>query len=294
MALSQANPEEEQYLQLVRDLLSDGDLSETERTGVGTLNTFGRMMRFSLRDGRIPVLTTKRVAWSSVVEELLWILAGHTDAGLLRSHIWDKNGTLEALAKRGITDRRANDLGPVYGFQYRHFGAVYTTCDADYTGQGVDQIAWVINEIKTNPSSRQLVISAWNPSDMAKMALPPCHVMCQFYVNPETNELSAMMTQRSADMGLGVPFNIASYALLTHMVAHVCGLKPGEFVHSFGIPHVYLNHVEALKEQVTREPRPFPTVTFARPIENILDFTAEDISLVCYDPHPRLKMEMAV
>lgn len=208
-------------------------------------------MRFSLRDNIFPLLTTKRVFFRGVGEELLWFIKGCTDAKELQAkkvHIWDSNGTREFLDKNGLFDREEGDLGPVYGFQWRHFGAEYKTCHDDYTGQGIDQLNEIINRIKTNPNDRRIIMSAWNVNDIPKMALPPCHCLVQFYV--ANGELSCQLYQRSADMGLGVPFNIASYALLTYLIAHVTGLKPGDFIHTLGDAHVYSTHVEALKQQV--------------------------------------------
>ncbi|CAM9610379.1 unnamed protein product, partial [Laminaria digitata] len=215
----EGNEEEMQYLRLVEDILDNG-VRRGDRTGTGTLSKFGVQMRFSLRQDRFPLLTTKRVFWRGVAEELLWFVAGCTNANVLKDrgiHIWDGNGSREFLDGLGLTEREEGDLGPVYGFQWRHFGADYTDMHADYTGKGVDQLAECIEKIKTNPEDRRIVLSAWNPKDLGKMALPPCHMFCQFYV--ANGELSCQMYQRSADMGLGVPFNIASYALLTRLVA---------------------------------------------------------------------------
>lgn len=228
--------------------------TRSDRTGVGTVSIFGAQMRFNLRDDIFPLLTTKRVFWRAVVEELLWFIKGSTNAKELQDkkvHIWDGNSTREFLDKLGLTEREEGDLGPVYGFQWRHFGAEYKTCHDDYTCQGIDQLNDVIKRIRTNPNDRRIIMSAWNVSDLKIMALPPCHCLVQFYV--ADGELSCQLYQRSADMGLGVPFNIASYALLTCMIAHVTGLKTGDFVHTLGDAHVYLNHVEPLKEQVSRE-----------------------------------------
>lgn len=222
-----------------------------DRTNVGTLSIFGAQMRFDLRDNIFPLLTTKRVFWRGVVEELLWFVKGSTNAKELQAknvHIWDANSSREFLDQCGFTDRKEGDLGPVYGFQWRHFGADYKTCDESYEGQGIDQLNEVIKRIRTNPSDRRIIMSAWNVVDLPKMVLPPCHCFVQFYV--ADNELSCQLYQRSADMGLGVPFNIASYALLTYMIAHVTGLKPGDFIHTLGDAHVYKNHIEPLKEQV--------------------------------------------
>ncbi|XP_017116886.1 thymidylate synthase [Drosophila elegans] len=291
----QINRDEEQYLDLLRHIIANGE-RRTDRTEVGTLSVFGSQMRFNMRDC-FPLLTTKRVFFRAVAEELLWFVAGKTDAKLLQAknvHIWDGNSTREFLDKLGHTERAVGDLGPVYGFQWRHFGAEYGTCDDDYTGKGIDQLRQVIDTIRNNPSDRRIIMSAWNPSDIPKMALPPCHCLAQFYVSQTRGELSCQLYQRSADMGLGVPFNIASYALLTHMIAHVTGLKPGDFVHTMGDTHVYLNHVEPLKEQLERTPRPFPKLLIKRQVQDIEDFRFEDFEIVDYNPYPKIKMEMAV
>lgn len=288
------NLEEQQYLDLVRDVIETGTLRD-DRTGTGTLSKFGCSMRFSLRDGRLPLLTTKRVFWRGIAEELLWFINGDTNANTLTGKgikIWDANGSREFLDSRGLTDREVGDLGPVYGFQWRHFGARYVDCHTDYKGQGVDQLAQVIETIKTDPHNRRIIMSAWNPSDLKLMALPPCHMFCQFYV--AGGELSCQMYQRSADLGLGVPFNIASYSLLTCMVAHVCGLQPGEFIHVIGDAHVYKTHVDVLKQQLERVPRPFPTLTLNPEVKDIDSFQFSDLALGDYKPHNSIPMTMAV
>eukprot|EP01062_Namystynia_karyoxenos_P029934 TRINITY_DN22421_c0_g1_i1.p1 TRINITY_DN22421_c0_g1~~TRINITY_DN22421_c0_g1_i1.p1 ORF type:complete len:513 (+),score=203.42 TRINITY_DN22421_c0_g1_i1:82-1620(+) len=288
------NREEQQYLDLVADIMETGN-RKMDRTGTGTLSKFGAQMRFSLRDGQFPLLTTKRVFWRGVAEELLWFIRGCTDGNQLKAKgvgIWDGNGTREFLDSRGLHHREEGDLGPIYGFQWRHFGAKYTDRNGDYEGQGVDQLAEVIETIRKNPEDRRIIMSAWNPCALKEMALPPCHVMCQFYVFD--GELSCQMYQRSCDMGLGVPFNIASYALLTCIIAHMTGLRPGEFVHTLGDAHVYSNHVEPLKEQLKREPRPFPALKIRRHHDRIEDYTMDDFVLMDYAPYPTIKMEMAV
>jgi len=209
-------------------------------------------------------------------------------------HIWDGNGSREFLDGRGLSHREVGDLGPVYGFQWRHFGATYKDMHADYKGEGVDQLADCIDKIINNPTDRRIIMSAWNPADLALMALPPCHMFLQFFVDTEKNELSAQMYQRSADLGLGVPFNIASYALLVHMVAQVTGRKAGEFVHVIGDAHVYLNHVDALKEQLERMPRKFPTIKLNKERKGIDDFCFQDFEIDGYKPHKTIKMKMAV
>eukprot|EP00400_MALV-I_sp_L67-5_P000777 gene777-261_t len=282
-----------QYLDLIRDLIENAGSSD-DRTGVGTLMKFGCSMRFDLSES-FPLLTTKRVFWRGVMEELLWFVKGDTDGKHLSDkgiRIWDGNGSREFLDGRGLTNNREGDLGPVYGFQWRHFGAEYKDCDADYTGQGVDQLADIIDKIKNNPTDRRMIMSAWNPADLNKMALPPCHMFCQFHV--QDGKLSCALYQRSCDMGLGVPFNIASYSLLTYMMAHITGLKPGEFVHFLGNTHVYKNHVDPLLEQLKRPPRPFPQLKIKRDVTEIDDFKAEDFEILCYKPYPKIAMEMAV
>lgn len=286
---------EEQYLALIRRILAEG-VQRDDRTGTGTLSVFGATMRFDL-SRTFPLLTTKRVFWKGVVEELLWFLSGSTDAGDLRARgvrIWDDNGSRGFLDSLGFRDRREGDLGPVYGFQWRHFGADYKDSRADYAGRGVDQIAEVVRLLRDEPTSRRIVLSAWNPAALGQMALPPCHMVSQFQV--AGGRLSCMLFQRSGDVGLGVPFNIASYALLTHMLAHVCGLLPGELVHAIGDAHIYSTHVAALEEQLRREPRPFPTLAVrgCRPDMGMDGFAFEDFELAGYDPHPRIAMEMAV
>lgn len=287
------NPEEQQYLDLVSRILSSGN-AKGDRTGTGTLSLFGAQMRFDLAKG-FPLLTTKRVFWRGVVEELLWLIRGCTDSRELAAkkiHIWDDNGSRAYLDQHGFQYREEGDLGPIYGHQWRHFGTKYVNSKTSYTGQGVDQLASIIHTLKTNPNDRRMVMSAWNPLDLDEMALPPCHILSQFYV--ANGKLSCQMYQRSCDMGLGVPFNIASYSLLTIMVAHVVGLEVGEFVHVLGDAHIYNNHVEGLTEQLTREPRPFPKVRVTRRVDTIEDFKFENFELTGYDPHESIKMRMAL
>lgn len=284
--------DEYQYLSAVAEIIESGH-EKSDRTGTGTLSKFGMQMRYNLVD-QFPLLTTKRVFWRGVLEELLWFIKADTNANNLAAknvRIWDKNGAREFLDNLGLNDREVGDLGPVYGFQWRHFGAKYGTMHDDYTGKGIDQLTAVIEKIKNNPNDRRIIMSAWNPPDLPLMALPPCHLMCQFYV--AGNKLSCQMYQRSADMGLGVPFNIASYSLLTYMIAHVTNLEPGEFIHTMGDAHVYKNHVEPLKEQLKRDPRPFPKLVIKRKVENIEDFVAEDFEIVEYKPWATIKMEMS-
>ncbi|KIJ12894.1 hypothetical protein PAXINDRAFT_82086 [Paxillus involutus ATCC 200175] len=293
---------EYQYLDLVKRVIDEGE-ARGDRTGTGTYSIFAPpSLRFSLQNATLPLITTKRTYLKGIVEELLWFIKGKTDAKLLSDRgvkIWDGNGSKEFLEKRGLGHRREGDLGPVYGFQWRHFGADYVDCDADYTGRGVDQLQECIDKIRNNPTDRRIILSAWNPAAIPDMALPPCHMMCQFYVHisstPGTkNGLSCLMYQRSADLGLGIPFNIASYALLTHMVAHVTNTEPRELIIQLGDAHVYKDHVTALQTQIQREPKPFPTLRFTREIDLIDGFEYGDIKVEGYDPHPTIPMKMSV
>lgn len=286
--------DELEYFDLIRKVLRDGKY-KPDRTGTGTISLFGAQMRFSLRNSTVPLLTTKRVFWRGIVEELLWFLAGSTDSNQLKEknvHIWDANGSKEFLEKSGLGHREEGDLGPIYGFQWRHFGAEYVNNNTNYSGKGVDQIANIIERIKKDPYDRRLILSAWNPKDIPLMALPPCHCLAQFYVND--GELSCQLYQRSADVGLGVPFNIASYALLTHMIAHITNLRPGDFIHTLGDAHIYKDHVEPLKEQLERTPTEFPKIKFKRTVSDINDFKYEDIELIGYKPQEAIVMKMSV
>jgi len=285
--------EEYQYLETIKEVIQNGTLKD-DRTNIGTYSLFGKMMRFDLKES-FPLLTTKRVFWKGVVEELLWFIRGSTNAKELSEkgvRIWEGNGSREFLDSLGLSHREEGDLGPVYGFQWRHFGASYTDMHSNYEGQGVDQLMDVIHQIKTNPNSRRIVMCAWNPASQSEMALPPCHVLAQFYV--ENGFLSCMMYQRSCDLGLGVPFNIASYSLLTCLISQVCNLMPGEFIHVMGDSHVYQNHLEPLTEQLGRTPNPFPSLKLNSQVKDITKFTFEDIQLENYNPCPRIPMQMAV
>jgi thymidylate synthase len=262
-----------QYLDLMELILSRG-AEKRDRTGTGTLSVFGHQMRFALKEG-FPLLTTKKLHLKSIIYELLWFLAGDTNVKYLQEHgvrIWD-----EWADERG-------DLGPVYGHQWRSWPA--------QDGKTIDQIGNVIRMIKSNPDSRRLIVTAWNPADVDKMALPPCHCLFQFYV--AEGKLSCQLYQRSADVFLGVPFNIASYALLTMMVAQVTGYKPGDFIHTFGDAHLYLNHLEQARLQLSRAPRNLPTVRLNPAVKDIFAFRYEDFAIENYDPHPHIKATVAV
>lgn len=271
-----------QYLDLLEKVLETG-VKKSDRTGTGTVSIFGHQMRFDLNDG-FPLLTTKKLHTRSIIYELLWFLRGETNIKFLKEN------------KVGIWDEWADEngeLGPVYGKQWRSW--------ATPDGKTIDQISQLIHQIKTKPDSRRLMVSAWNVADVEKMALPPCHCLFQFYVTPpdlpkgeERGKLSCQLYQRSADIFLGVPFNIASYALLTMMVAQVCNLEAGEFIHTFGDAHLYLNHIEQAKLQLTRETRPLPQMKINSSVNSIFDFKFEDFELVNYNPHPHIKAEVSV
>jgi thymidylate synthase len=295
-AVLAAEPHDErQYCNLVWDVLGYGTMEET-RNGK-TRSVFGAGMHFSLDGGVLPLLTTKRVAWVTCLKELLWFIRGSTDNAVLKTqgvHIWDDNASREFLDGRGLSNLREGDLGPVYGHQWRHFNAPYTSCDTDYSGQGVDQLGAIIEMLKdpAQRTSRRMIMSAWNPQQLDEMALPPCHVLVQFNVS-SGDRLSCAMYQRSGDIGLGVPFNIASYALLTHLLAHHCGLKAHEFVYHLGNAHIYEEHLSALEEQIEREPYPFPTVKIVgAPKESIDEYIPADFVVRNYVCHGPIKMKM--
>ncbi|HVS26809.1 MAG TPA: thymidylate synthase [Burkholderiales bacterium] len=262
-----------QYLNLMQHILENGT-RKNDRTGTGTLSVFGHQLRFDLNAG-FPLLTTKKIHLKSIIHELLWFLKGETNTKYLKENgvtIWDE-----------WADENGN-LGPVYGYQWRSWPAP--------DGRHIDQIAKIIEEIRRNPDSRRLLVSAWNVADLDKMALLPCHAFFQFYV--AQGKLSCQLYQRSADMFLGVPFNIASYSLLTLMVAQICELKPGEFVHTFGDAHLYLNHLEQAREQLSRQPKKLPMMNINPAVKNIFDFKYQDFTLEDYEPHPAIKAPIAV
>lgn len=263
----------QQYLDLLRHIRDSGS-EKADRTGTGTRSVFGYQMRFDLADG-FPLLTTKKLHIKSIVHELLWFLAGDTNIDYLKQHgvrIWDE-----------WADKDGN-LGPVYGKQWRSWAAP--------DGRTIDQISEVVNLIKTDPDSRRMIVSAWNPADIPKMALAPCHCLFQFYVND--GRLSCQLYQRSADVFLGVPFNIASYALLTEMMALAMGLKPGTFVHTFGDAHLYSDHMEQVETQLSRQPRPLPKLTLENRGQSLFDFAFDDVAITGYDPHPHIAAPVSV
>ena len=280
---------EQAYLDLLQHVLTHGT-EKGDRTGTGTLSHFGAQLRFDLADG-FPLLTTKKVHFKSIVYELFWFLSGSTHVDYLQENnvrIWNEWATADQTAR---FNRPAGDLGPIYGHQWRNYGATKRE-DGSYENDGVDQITQVIEQIKNNPNSRRLIVSGWNPAEAEQVALPPCHTLFQFFV--ADNKLSCQLYQRSADLFLGVPFNIASYALLTHMVAQVCGLEVGEFVWTGGDCHIYQNHREQVELQLTRELYSLPTLTLNPDVTDIFAFNYDDISVDGYESHPAIKAKVAV
>jgi thymidylate synthase len=278
-----------QYLDLLRHALEHGR-PRHDRTGVGTRGVFGWQMRFDLSQG-FPLLTTKKLHTRSILQELLWFISGRTDNAYLQERgvsIWNEWATSEQCARFG---RQAGDLGPIYGHQWRNFGATRNP-DGSFARDGKDQLGWLLQEIRANPDSRRLIISGWNPREADQVALPPCHTMFQFYV--QDGALSCQLYQRSGDIFLGVPFNIASYAALTCMVAQVSGLRPGEFIHTLGDAHLYNNHVEQARLQLSREPRTLPHLALNPLVTDLFAFRFEDLTVNGYDPAPAIKAPVAV
>ena len=288
------NLEEEQYLNLIREILLKGTWEEG-RNGK-TKSIFGHSMRVSLANGKIPILTTKKTAWKTCLKELLWFISGKTSNKLLLEqgvHIWDGNASREFLDSRGLNHYEVNELGPIYGHQWRHFNAKWQGDAHDYLGEGVDQLQQIIDALKdpVKRTSRRLIMTAWNPCQLDDMCLPPCHIMCQFNVH-DGNKLSCSMFQRSIDSILGLPFNIASYSFLTHILAKHCGLEAYEFVHFMGNCHLYENAIDAAELQITRKPFDFPTVTIKQVRENINDYQVDDFIINNYQHHEPIKVEM--
>ena len=295
MAETKEKHEEYQYLRLIKDILEDGH-KETTRNGT-TISLFGRSMWFSLKNNKIPILTTKQTAWKTCLKELLWFIRGSTDNRELLSqnvHIWDGHSSREYLDSVGFQNREENDLGPIYGHQWRHFNAPYTDFNENYFGKGIDQLQYIIDMLK-NPetrTSRRLVMTAWNPCQIQEMALPPCHILCQFNVHGG-NKLSCALYQRSGDVGLGVPFNIASYSFLTHLLAKHCGLEPFEFIYFLGNAHIYDDHVEPLKEQLSKVPFEFPTIQ-VNSCDNINDYKITNFVIHNYKMCEKINMKMRI
>lgn len=279
----------QQYLDLLDHVLTHGKPRQ-DRTGTGTIGIFGHQMRFDLAEG-FPLLTTKKLHLRSIIHELLWFLSGDTHVAPLQEkkvRIWNEWATAEQTAKFGRTE---GDLGPVYGHQWRNFGASVTG-DGSYARDGVDQIQNVLDTIQNNPWSRRIIVTGWNPKEANLVALPPCHTLFQFYVSE--GRLSCQLYQRSADIFLGVPFNIASYSLIMMMIAQVCDLEPGEFVHTMGDAHLYNDHLEQARLQLTRTPKSRPVMTINPAVENLFDFTFEDFTLSDYAPDPHIKARVSV
>ena len=270
---------------------------EEGRNGI-TKCVYGSAMHFSLENGKIPILTTKKTAWKTCLKELLWFIKGDTNNINLNKqnvHIWDGNSTKEFMASRNLEYYKEGDLGPIYGFQWRHFNARYDSCNADYIGSGIDQLQQVIDCLKDPKlrTSRRMIVSAWNPCQLDEMALPPCHILFQFNV-VDGNKLSCSLYQRSIDCPLGSPFNIASYSFLTHLIAFHCDLEPYEFIYYLGNAHIYESHLEIIKTQIDRDPFEFPTVNILRKKDNISDYTIDDFEVKNYKHHDQIKMEMIV
>jgi thymidylate synthase len=288
--------EEYQYLNLIKDIINKGSLEEG-RNGF-TKSIFGYSMRFSLKDGILPIMTTKKLAWKTCFHELMWFIKGSTDNKELQEknvHIWDDNASREFLDSRSLYTNQENDLGPIYGHQWRHFNASYTDCNTDYSGKGIDQLQNIINELKSsNKTSRRLIMTAWNPCQIEEMALPPCHILVQFNIRSE-KYLSCSLYQRSGDVGLGVPFNITSYSFLLHILAKHCDLIAEDFVYFLGNAHIYEEHIEVLEKQLEKTPFEFPRIQIKKVHNDISDYTLEDIEWITkYNSHETVKMKMIV
>ena len=285
------------YLNLMEKVIKEGE-SRTNRTGVITQSLFGTKMEYDISD-RLPVFTTKKLDYDSIIKELLFFISGQTDTKRLEEQgvkIWEGNTTREFLDKRNLSSYQEGDMGPMYGFQWRHWGASYNGCDEDYTGKGMDQLQTLIAGIREEPHSRRHVMSAWSADQIDDMVLAPCHVLCQFNVSADRKYLDCCLYQRSADMFLGIPFNVASYSILTYMIAHITNLKPRKFTHMMGDTHVYTTHLDAISRQLKRIPRPFPRLSFRRAtkINEIDDFSYTDFIIDGYTSWPRIRAQMAV
>ena len=293
------NFEEKQYLGLISSILDTGEFQQGRNGNV--YSSIGKSMRFSLKNNTIPLLTTKKVAWKTCLKELLWFIKGDTNNKLLKDDnvgIWNGNGTREFLDSRRLYHLNEDDLGPVYGHQWRFWNAPYSKklgCSENYDGKGIDQLQNIIDTLNhpTDKYSRRIIMSAWNPEQLNEMALPPCHVLSQFKVTND-NELSCILYQRSGDIGLGIPFNIASYSFLTHLLAKHCNLKAKEFIHFIGDAHIYDDHCNVLKQQINREPYSFPQITIENTHDNINNYEVKDFTIKNYKYHNALKMDMRV
>lgn len=286
--------EENQYLYLINDILDTN--SEFNGRNGKTLSIFGSAMHFNLENNIVPFLTTKKLAWKTCLKELLWFISGNTSNKVLNEqnvHIWDGNSSREFLDSRNLFDREENDLGPIYGFQWRHFNAEYSNSETNYNKKGIDQLNDIIMQLKDpeKRNSRRLIMTAWNPCQLDEMALPPCHILCQFNVT-DNNKLSCSLYQRSGDVGLGVPFNIASYAMLTHLIAYHTDMIAYEFVYYLGNAHIYDDHIDGLSKQLLREPKGFPRLYINKKYENIEDYKIDDFKISDYEYHENIKLEM--
>ena len=285
--------EENQYKNLIKDIINENSIY-TGRNGA-TYSIFGTIMHFSLENNKIPFLTTKKLAWKTCLKELIFFIRGQTDNKILNSqnvHIWDGNSDVDYLKTRNL-DYKDGELGPIYGFQWRHFNGQYNGCDLNYEGVGIDQLQSIIDNLKDKDKrkSRRLILTAWNPEQLDIMALPPCHILCQFNVTDD-DKLSCHLYQRSGDVGLGVPFNIASYSMLTYILAKHCDLQPYEFIYSLGNAHIYDDHIEGLSELLKREPYDFPSFKVCKKHDNINDYNIEDFSLYNYNFHDNINLNM--
>jgi thymidylate synthase len=290
-----ANNEELQYLEQITKIIITGHIGN-DRTNTGTKSIFGSQMRFNLENNSFPLLTTKKMFINGIIKELLWFLIGDTNSKNLENNgvsIWKGNSSREALDNLGLTNREVGDCGPIYGFNFRHYGADYKDCNTDYTNCGYDQVKEALRLIKEEPTSRRIIINLWNPLSLNETVLPACHVLYQFKVIGK--KLSCSLYQRSGDMGLGIPFNIASASLLTIIFAKLSGLVPYELIHTIGDSHIYLDHEDGLKEQVSRKPYQFPKLTIAdRNQTNVEDFTIDDFIITDYKYHEKITLKMAV
>ena len=285
--------EENQYINLIDDILNEN--SDFIGRNGNTKAVFGSAMHFSLEENNVPFLTSKKLAWKTCLKELLWFISGNTSNKTLKEqnvHIWDANGSRDFLDSRNLVNREEDDLGPIYGFQWRHFNAEYDNANTNYDKKGIDQLQEIIDNLKNEKTrySRRLILTAWNPCQLNEMALPPCHILCQF--NVINNKLSCALYQRSGDVGLGVPFNIASYSLLTHLMAHHCNLEVGEFIYYLGNSHIYEEHIDSLREQLNNSLYKFPKLNIKNKYENINDYKFEDFEIIDYKCNESIKMIM--
>ena len=286
---------EKGYLRLVKHIIKNG-AKEVGRNGT-TYSTIGEMLKFDLKNNKIPLMTTKKLAWKTCLHELIWMIGGRTNNNYLKAqgvNIWTGNSTREFLDSRGLSHLREGELGPIYGHQWRHYNAKYEYSHSDYLFRGIDQLDNVINEIKkvkeTGVNSRRIIMTAWNPEQIDQMALPPCHVLSQYHV--VDNKLSCTIYQRSGDVGLGIPFNIASYSFLTHLLAHQCDMEAGEFTHFIGNCHIYDDHVDMLKKQIKRQPYESPELIIPNKYHSINNYNVEDFKINNYKYHNKIKMDM--